>query len=217
IIQAVDSLRGKIEAKEALEMAERIKNSALQIDTVVRLLTDFVRVSTLELSAQDITALIDEGLLLLKNKLDMSKIEIVKEFQKNLPLILADRQKIEQVLVNLCMNAVQSMPAGGKLFFRAYETERIFPLSPEERRSGAPPTLKEKAVAVEVEDTGTGFSPDALSHIFEPFFSRQAPREARGMGLAIVKSILDMHNADIKIESQEGKGTKVTVFLRVAK
>jgi signal transduction histidine kinase len=112
-----------------------------------------------------------------------------------MPKLLLDRGKIEQVLINLFNNAIDAMPKGGKLYVRSYMSGK-------------------KAVVVEVEDTGTGIDKDIMTKIFEPFFTTKNRAEGTGLGLPVAKSIIDMHEGLITVESEKGKGAKFTVLFR---
>ena len=217
IIQGVDYLQRKVKGKEALEIIRTIKNSVERADRIVRAVVDFSQFSGLELLPQDINAVLEESLTLLKYRIDLANTELIKELGQGLPLVLGDKGKLVQVFINLFNNSIQAMPSGGKLFLRTYQTEAVFPLDKDRARSGVSASEKEKAVAIEIEDTGVGISSQDLSRIFDPFFTTKGPTEGAGLGLSVVKTIIDMHNADIKVESQEHKGTKIIVALRAVK
>ena len=111
----------------------------------------------------------------------------------------ADRGQLEQVLMNLCINARDAMPEGGKLTIATQD-------APEgEGQRGF--------VALSVADTGCGMDADTLEHIFEPFFTTKAKGKGTGLGLATVYGIVTQHNGTISTESEVGKGTKFTILL----
>jgi two-component system cell cycle sensor histidine kinase/response regulator CckA len=115
--------------------------------------------------------------------------------------VLADRSQIEQVVVNLTVNARDAMPTGGSLSV--------------EVRTGTTPETAHTAL-LEVRDTGIGMSPDVQAHVFEPFFTTKEPGRGTGLGLATVYGIVRQHSASIEIASAVGKGTTVTVRLPMA-
>jgi signal transduction histidine kinase len=113
-----------------------------------------------------------------------------------LPPFQADRDQIKQVLINLVQNAIEASEEGGALTLTAFELARG----------------QETGVAIHVMDTGTGVAPEALPHVFEPFFTSGKHR-GTGLGLAICRNIVDAHGGDIQLTSQPGKGTTVRVWL----
>ncbi len=108
---------------------------------------------------------------------------------ENLPWIKGDYDQLYQALMNIIVNAVQSMPKGGEV--------RITTL------------LENKKVAVKVEDDGYGMDEEAMDQAFSPFFTTK--NRGTGLGLAIVKNILDQHDAEIKVDSKEGHGSCFTI------
>ncbi len=113
-----------------------------------------------------------------------------------LPPLLADEGKIEQVLLNLFLNALEAMPKGGDLVIRAAERE------------------DRHMIELQVTDTGIGVKPESMPHVFAPFFSTRA--EGSGLGLSICNRIIADHQGQLELTSIEGKGTTVTIELPVA-
>jgi signal transduction histidine kinase len=102
---------------------------------------------------------------------------------------MADKEKLSRVLMNLCKNAIEAMPKGGKLGLRCY--------------------MREKNMVLEVEDTGCGIPNDV--NIFEPFVTSK-PR-GWGLGLSIVRQIVSAHNGEIEYKSEDGRGTIFKIYL----
>jgi len=140
----------------------------------------------------------------------------VLEAKKGIAKVLADKNKLEQVFINTLLNAAQAMPDGGKVFIRSYEAQA------DEIKKGINVTTQdffvpgENAVVVEIEDTGTGISEENMGKIFEPFFTTKGPRGGSGLGLSVSRNIIQMHKGLICLESQLGKGTKLTFVLKIA-
>ena len=132
-------------------------------------------------------------------------IELVTSPADGLWPILADAGKLEQVLVNLAVNARDAMPDGGTL---TISTQNI------PTAAGADPqTQKERHVQLQVSDTGTGMTAEVIEHVFEPFFTTKAATRGTGLGLATVYGILTQADASIQISSQLGTGTTFTIVL----
>jgi len=126
------------------------------------------------------------------------KIEVEKQFDcKDGPSVKADPEKINQAVINLCLNAIQAMEDGGKLSVRLSTT-----------------TNNEYA-EFSITDTGSGISPEHIKKIFDPFFTTK--EDGTGLGLAIVKKIIESHMGTIEITSERGVGTCVKCYLPVAR
>jgi CheY-like chemotaxis protein len=125
---------------------------------------------------------------------------------------MGDSTQLHQLLMNLCLNARDAMPAGGMLSLTAKNVE----LGESEVR-GRAPAKPGPYIAVVVADTGTGISPENLRHIFDPFFSTKTREKGTGLGLSSVFGIVSAHAGFINVESTLGKGTLFTVFLPAIK
>jgi two-component system, cell cycle sensor histidine kinase and response regulator CckA len=137
-------------------------------------------------------------------------IELATSLADGLWPVLADAGKLEQVLVNLAVNARDAMPDGGTL---TISTENITTTA---NSAGADPKgYQERHVQLRVSDTGTGMTSDVIEHVFEPFFTTKAASRGTGLGLATVYGILTQADASIQISSQPGMGTTFTIVLPV--
>jgi two-component system sensor histidine kinase HydH len=167
-----------------------------EVDRLNRVITDlleFAGPKEPHREPQSIEAIADQALKLLAPDLEARKVEIVRDYGPDLPAVSVDRDRISQVFINLLLNALESMEAGGEIRIGL-------------RRSGPPP-----AVEVSVADTGAGIPESDLEKVFEPFFSRK--RKGTGLGLAIVHQIVESHRGEIRVESQPGKGTVFRIRL----
>jgi len=218
IIQGVDYLEKSLsqipqEAKKVLEM---MRENVKRADNIIQLLLNYSKVKRLDIKPDDINSILEEALTLVNQRLKFENIQIIKELHSQ-NKVLVDRPKIEQVFVNILLNAVQAIPYKGKIFIRSYDTtakevENIFG---EEHRKNFEP--QEDITIAEVEDTGIGITEENLKKVFEPFFTTKLATGGAGLGLAVSYRIINLHKGLIKIKSQVGKGTKVIVGLKVAK
>lgn len=119
------------------------------------------------------------------------RVRVVTDLAPDLPLILADRQQLEQILLNLLLNAVEAMPEGGMITFRA------------QRRIGE--------VEISLTDTGIGIDPDLAAHLFEPFHTTKP--KGTGLGLAISRSLIEQQRGRLSLESVPGQGTTARIIL----
>jgi PAS domain S-box-containing protein len=148
------------------------------------------------------------GLVNLLKQTFPKTIDISLELRPKLPLVMADLNQITQALLNLCLNARDAMPKGGKLVLRT----RIIDGGKIEDTAAA----AGQYVCIEVEDTGTGIPDSIRSRIFEPFFTTKGIGEGTGLGLAIVYGIVKNHNGAIDVESAPERGTTFRLYLPVA-
>ncbi len=215
ILQGVDFLNTII--KDADEHSPivlgHMRDAVKRADNIIRGLLDFSSVAKLEVSFYDINKIVTESLLLTKHQLDKYHIKVTRQLQENLPELELDRNKIEQVMVNLILNAAHAMADGGTLTIRTYEQEIIVDDPISGLRSKGDPNQRERIVVIEIEDTGTGISDEILTKIFEPFFTTRRNAGGAGMGLSIVKNLIEMHNGQINISNKpESSGAVVKVM-----
>jgi signal transduction histidine kinase len=138
---------------------------------------------------------VEEGLHFLESRCTKAGIELVRTLEPDLPEISADPSQLQQVLVNLVVNAIQASPSGGKLTIETH---------------GGP-----DYVSLAVIDTGTGMSEEVKSKIFTPFFTTKDVDEGTGLGLAVVHGIVTSHRGIIHVESEAGRGSRFEVRLPV--
>ena len=164
---------------------------------IIQELLEYARPKNTELSPTDIKQTVEKTLNLVANHLYKQKIESVSLLEEDLPKINADAQQLEQVLVNLYLNAIAAMPESGKLTVEA----KVEPVD------GAG-----RMVLITVADTGFGIEEKDLAKIFQPFFTAKKGR-GLGLGLPISTRIIQNHGGRIEVESQAGRGTKFKVYL----
>jgi len=184
-----------------------INQQAKHATNLIRQILDFSRRAVLERQPLDLSPLLKEHVELLERTLP-ENIEIVLDYGPDEYTVNADPTRVQQVMMNLGLNARDAMPEGGNLRF---ELERI------QVQAGESPPLPEMEagewVQVTLSDTGTGIPPDVLPHIFDPFFTTKAPGKGSGLGLAQVHGIVKQHEGEIDVESQVGQGTTFTIYL----
>jgi signal transduction histidine kinase len=177
------------------DLRQRVSRVRSEVERLNRLLTDFRRYAKLPpltLAACDLGLLINEVLDFSEPEAQRQNVEVIRDIHP-LPPVVLDRGQFKQALLNLIVNANQAMEKGGKL------TVRARPLNGK--------------VRIDVEDTGPGVEPDEIDKIFELFFSTKA--DGAGVGLAIVKKVVEGHGGHIRVESQPGLGATFSIFLPV--
>jgi two-component system NtrC family sensor kinase len=170
-----------------------IKSEAFRCKSITTGLLDFSRVRTGNRHPLDISEVIRSSANLISHQKRGDNIRIRIETDENIPVINADGGHIQQAVIALATNAIDAMPEGGELTFRAYpQTHRV---------------------VIEVADTGVGIPPEDLSKIFEPFFTTKEVGKGTGLGLAVCYGIVTEHNGRLSVRSNVGKGTTFSIFL----
>ncbi|MEZ0223779.1 MAG: ATP-binding protein [Alphaproteobacteria bacterium] len=186
----------------------QIKQNANRAANLVRQLLAFSRQQTLQPRVLDLTDVLSEISHLIR-RLIGANIELRLSHGTDLSLIKADQGQMEQVLINLAVNARDAMPGGGKLIIRTQNlnNKQGVKLSNEEMLPVG------DWVTLEVEDNGTGISPEIMPRIFEPFFSTKEVGAGTGLGLATVHGIVHQTGGHLSVQSMVGKGTTFTIYL----
>ncbi|HPC83231.1 MAG TPA: PAS domain S-box protein [Thermoanaerobaculaceae bacterium] len=189
---------------------EEVGRATDRAATLVRRLLAFSRRQTMQREAVDLDALIT-GLAKMLRRLIEERIELHTVSHGRLPMVFADPGHLEQVLVNLCVNARDAMPDGGVLRIETWHVE--IDAESAVRVPGARPGTY---VVLAVADTGCGIPQENLDRVFEPFFTTKEVGKGTGLGLAMVYGIVKQHGGFVEVQSEPGKGTVFRVFLPAA-
>ena len=164
---------------------------------IIQELLQFARPGNSELSPTNIREVIDKTVAMVKTHLFKQQIESTVEIDENLPRIYADYRQLEQVLLNLYLNAIDAMPNGGKLTVKVTLDPQVEPA---------------KQMVITVADSGIGIEKEDLEKIFQPFFTAKK-RRGLGLGLSICQRIIKNHGGRIEVQSEVGKGTTFVIYL----
>jgi len=176
------------------ENMEKIVYQTNRCKGIVQDLLNFARTPTGELLPIDVNDVIRNTLNLVKDQFAFFEVEITTDLQNDLPQIKGDSLKLEEVFLNLFMNAADAMDGKGKLTIKSEKTNDYH-------------------AKITVSDTGKGIDKSFLPHIFEPFFTTKDAGHGTGLGLSIIYGILKNHNGSIHVESDPGKGTTFSILL----
>jgi signal transduction histidine kinase len=202
--------RARTLERKADQPAEVLKNSHIiadqadRITKIIQRMLDLSRARNPERKQVDLSRIIDDALSFLEYQIERSGVEVVRRTMQ-LPAVKGDADGLQQVFINLVVNAVQAMPSGGTLTIAAREEHR--------RKVGldlAPPQL---FLAVEISDTGDGIPEEEHGKIFEPFYSTKRRGEGTGLGLTVVHGIVKDHDGWIEVERARPRGTTFRVYL----
>jgi signal transduction histidine kinase/CheY-like chemotaxis protein len=187
---------------DSLHYLANAESAARRAADLVRQLLGFSRQTNLDLAPRDANRVIEDLLALVRPSFDAS-ITVQAKLAQGLWPARVDATQLEQVVLNLCVNARDAMPEGGVLTIATSNVKAA-------REPGAE---LQDCVQIEVEDTGTGI-PEAVQHrIFEPFFSTKEQGKGTGLGLAMSYGIIDQHGGWISFRSEVGRGSAFSIFL----
>ena len=177
------------------EDVEVIVKETIRCREIVKRLLDFARQTKPQKQLININSIIENIILLVRNQTSFRNIVIQKELSENIPDVMADRDQIQQVFVNIIINSSEAMARGGSLTIESKLAEQS------------------DSILIRFTDTGPGIPDDIKEKIFDPFFTTK--EQGTGLGLSISYGIIEQHGGDISIESKRGEGTKFTIRLPI--
>ena len=194
ILNCLYNLRKKsVSLDRATEYLASMEEGLRRVQKIVRQLLDFSQQHDPELTPTEVNAIIERVLTLTSYAFEGTRVRLQRELGHELPPLLADRHMLEQVLMNLILNAVQAIRGEGVVTVRSGHDGPW--------------------CTIEVEDTGSGIPPDVLPKIFDPFFTTKGQGEGTGLGLSVSLGIVERHGGEIAVKSQVGRGTTFIVRL----
>ena len=172
-----------------------IKSEAFRCKSITTGLLDFSRLRTGDRHPLDIGEILHSSANLISHQKRGGMVDIKLEIEDDLPTINADGGQLQQAVIALATNAIDAMPNGGVLTFRAFAQHR--------------------RLALEIEDTGVGIPTEDMSKVFEPFFTTKEVGKGTGLGLAVCYGIITDHGGRLSVRSNVGKGSTFTIFLPI--
>lgn len=170
---------------------EKIEKASLYAREIIRKLMFFSRQTSSHKIEVNLQGVVEDSLSLLESRCETAGIKVVRNLDPAFPLIRGDPSQLQQVLVNLVVNAIQAMPEGGTLVISTLQ--------------------KTNNPCMIVEDTGSGIAPDDIRNVFLPFFTTKEVGMGTGLGLSVVHGIISSHGGSVHVESTVGKGTRFEV------
>ncbi len=186
---------GKNGDADGAGLAQKITATVDHLATVVQEITAFGRPPELHRVATDVHALLDECLAFAQAKCETPGVEVLQDYDPACPYALLDVRELRKAFLNLVLNGMEALAAGGRMTVTtAYAADT-------------------RTMTVTIEDTGAGMSEETLSRMFDLFFTTKP--QGTGLGMALARSVIDLHAGELTINSTVGKGTRVTVRLPV--
>jgi len=189
----LDEYSGKLDAG-ADEMLQDIIAQVERANDIVRNLLDFSRTQESSFSELNIAEVIQSTIKLIRNQIKLSGTKMDIQVSPDLPAIKGNIRSLQQIFLNLLINAHQAMADGGSINIKAYSDPMDF-------------------VRIDIADTGPGIKPESVEHIFEPFYTTKGIGKGVGLGLAVTYSLIKTHGGYIKVDSEPGRGTTFSVFI----
>ena len=196
ILQGCDYLDNVIKPEDgtSLSVLKDMKDAVGRADRIIRDLLDFSRSSSLSIEPTNINLVIEKSIDLLKMALKKAQIEIRKELNPDIPQVKIDKNKIEQVFINMIMNSQQAIEVSGTITVRTY--------------------AQGSEVIIEIDDSGPGIPDEIMGKIFEPFFTTKRSSGGTGLGMPVVQNIIEMHNGRIELKNRPEGGLRAKISLR---
>jgi two-component system, NtrC family, sensor kinase len=191
------ALKALSEDSPVREDLQIIADQSDRIAKIINSLLDTVRPQAPVARSCDVAPVLDPLVRLFESAARARGVTLTSAADSGTPSIRADTGQLQQVVSNLVMNALEATPRGGRVS-----------ISVGPATEGARP-----GVRIAVADTGSGIGPDALPHVFEPFFTTKPRGQGTGLGLAISRDIVVEHGGEIRVETEEGRGTTVEIWL----
>jgi len=180
---------------------ESIIEGALRIQKITRSLTDFARKDTGEMDQRvDLNLVVESAIIIAGNLIKKSTDRLIVNYNRHIPLIKANKQQLEQVLINLITNACHSLQNKNQSIIITLLMEK-----------------EKNTITIDVEDEGTGIEDENLKYIFDPFFTTKRNSGGTGLGLYISYNIVKSHGGELVLKSEKGKGTICRVILPINK
>jgi two-component system NtrC family sensor kinase len=184
--------------EESMGLIQDILTQSERASEIVKGLLDFSRAEQPDFEALPIRALLQDTLKLVRNQLTLSGIHVEEELPADLPPIHGEKKSLQQVFLNLFINAIQAMLDGGTLRISAHPSDNQW-------------------MVIDISDTGIGIDPEHLSQIFDPFYTTKQVGKGTGLGLSVTYGIVEKHGGHIEVKSRKGQGTTFTVTLPLHK
>ncbi len=217
IMLAADFLRDSVPADnpDLQAVLGDIREAVIRADKVVQGMQDFSAPGEFCFRRHDINETVRQALVLLKPEMVVSHIEVRPVFGDGLPAIEFDENKLSQVFVSLCTNAVQAMPKGGVLSIKT-SLDNLAESAPREGGK-AKDRLRagDHVLVAEFADTGHGIPPDKLGSVFDPFFTTRPTGKGTGLGLTVARKIVELHGGRLVVENIPSGGVRASVILPI--
>lgn len=193
---------------------ESIREAAKAANNIIKGLLDFASLTNLKKTSENLNSLIDQAINLTRPQCQRVNIHLEKILQQDLPTARIDRNRIEQVIVDLIVNAIYAMNDGGRLTIRTSAKKFSIQDTGWMDRRGRSFEKGDHVVVVDIEDTGPGIREDFLVKIFDPFFTTRRAAGGIGLGLSIARTIMNSHGGTINLYNKPEGGARARLIFK---
>lgn len=190
----LEGFKGRVQTDEAEELVRSIREMLDGLSRFVQDYLQFARLPSMEFKPHDINFILENLLSFLSTEIRDRKVELITDFDENIPLLMLDEDQLNRALMNVLKNSIEAMPDGGRLIVST--------------------RLKGDAAVINISDSGTGIERREWDKIFLPFYSTK--KNGTGLGLPLAEQIIREHGGSISLTSIVGKGTTFTISLPVS-
>ncbi len=183
------------ESGKVRENLERIEKETKRCHAIVQSLLDFARQREPNIEPVDVNQLLEATIAFFEKQSLLKNIDVVRHYHSGLPLIQADQVQLQQVFMNIIINALDAMNGNGRLTLETADTRPDGP------------------VEIGISDTGCGIPPENIDRVFDPFFTTKEVGRGTGLGLSVSYGIIQAHNGDISVSSAPGAGSRFAITL----
>jgi signal transduction histidine kinase len=181
-------------AADGAALVQDLRAAVQQANGVISEMLDFARPAPLALQSECFHTVAERAVSFVKREANRKHLRIEPQWCEPAPVVLLDRNKMQQVLVNLLLNAIHATPDGGTLTLRS--------------------RIEGDQFVAEIDDTGTGLAAAPAAKLFEPFFTTKPPGQGTGLGLTVARQIVQLHGGDLRLENRpDGRGARATMRL----
>jgi signal transduction histidine kinase len=225
ILMGIEYLKDGIDPNDpnVPKILASMEDAVHRADKIVRGLLDFSSDRQLGLVDADVNALVEKALVLAEIRMKDLDVELVKDLAPNLPPVKLDPVKMEQAFINIVFNAIQAIESSpdkkkrGKVTIRTHASELYGVPRNEGSRTARHLRSGDPVVIIQVFDNGPGIDEEKIAHIFDPFFTTKPTGKGTGLGLTVVKKIIDLHEGLIELSNHPGGGVEAKIALKASR
>jgi len=204
-----------IEDANCKKVMNEIKYAIKKANSIISDLLDFSAIKKLNKQKTDLNAVIERTLSLLNHHIQKNNIILNTKLDPTIPMVTIDSNRIEQVLINLMLNAIKAMPDGGELFVKTISRELQENSEDTLLIDGTDYKPGDIIVIVTIEDTGCGIAEEDMDKLFQPFFTSSYNNDGIGLGLYVSRNIMELHHGIIRINNKEEGGVRAMLVFKI--
>ena len=196
------------------QVLEDMHGATLRMDKILRGMLEYAVPNELDLKVEDLNQTIETALMLLRLELMKNHISVESDLTAEIPHVALDRTKIEQVMINLFVNAMHAMPDGGKVTVKTFSMMAAAGKRDEGTKKNERLRAGDPIVVLEISDSGHGIPEEKIAKIFDPFFTTKPAGKGTGLGLTVSKKIIELHGGTLQLLNRAGSGVTARITFK---